>query len=279
MQMGPAVPGVAVPGVAVPGQVPGIATRGGAFGTPEEDPFGKGVDKAAPKKPADKPKLTEEENASPYRLFRFFDFNVEPGKRYVYRVQLALKNPNEGKKASWLEKPELAKGKYVFTKWSDPSPVISVPRDSRILLASVKPPRGSADAGAEILATSWLKKNGSEAHKDFSVGRGQVANYLDQPVGDNKVSFRTEMAIVDIRGGEKLPGRARKALTVPGQILVLEPDGTLVVRNELDDLPACDALTKTAAPEEEGPPGPGPTPGGNALDMLEGGPPRRGPGR
>src|SRR6185437_15544544 len=29
-----------------------------------------------------------------HRLFRFFDFDVEPGKTYRYRIQLVLSNPN-----------------------------------------------------------------------------------------------------------------------------------------------------------------------------------------
>ena len=32
-------------------------------------------------------------NRSRYMLLRFFDFNVEPGRQYVYRVMLVLRNP------------------------------------------------------------------------------------------------------------------------------------------------------------------------------------------
>ena len=40
-----------------------------------------------------------------YKLFRFFDLNVEPGKHYQYRVRLVLANPNH------LEEPTAAKPK------------------------------------------------------------------------------------------------------------------------------------------------------------------------
>ncbi len=48
-----------------------------------------------------------------YKLLRFFDFSVEPGKSYIYRVSLALKNPNFGVDAGKLEKAESAKEKYL----------------------------------------------------------------------------------------------------------------------------------------------------------------------
>ena len=50
-----------------------------------------------------------------YKLLRFFDFSVEPGKSYIYRVSLVLKNPNFGVDAGKLEKAEFAKEKYLYT--------------------------------------------------------------------------------------------------------------------------------------------------------------------
>ena len=61
-------------------------------------------------------------------LFRFFDYHVAPGKHYVYRVQLALRNPNyKFKPVSQLKSPDLADKLYLTTTWSDPTSVISVP--------------------------------------------------------------------------------------------------------------------------------------------------------
>jgi hypothetical protein len=50
-----------------------------------------------------------------YKLLRFFDFSAEPGKSYVYRVRLVLKNPNNGLDASKLKKPEYAQNKTLET--------------------------------------------------------------------------------------------------------------------------------------------------------------------
>jgi hypothetical protein len=50
-----------------------------------------------------------------YKLLRIFDFNVEPGKSYIYRVRLALKNPNYQVDAGKLEKAEYAKKNHLET--------------------------------------------------------------------------------------------------------------------------------------------------------------------
>lgn len=47
-------------------------------------------------------------NPNEYRLFRFLDTDVEPGKSYRYRVTIRLWNPNVNLPIRYLEKPELA---------------------------------------------------------------------------------------------------------------------------------------------------------------------------
>jgi hypothetical protein len=119
----------------------------------------------------------EEEKYPSHLLFRFFDFHVEPGKRYVYRVRLALKNPNQEMKTSYLVKPELKDKKMLETKWSDATEPISVLRDTRIFVASVKPGRVTTEPSTEVLLTTWLDKKGVEIYKDFTVYRGSVINF------------------------------------------------------------------------------------------------------
>ena len=106
---------------------------------------------------------------------------MEPNKQYVYRVCLALGNPNQGVKPAFLKKPELAKETYLKTKWSEPSPVIAVPRDTRILLVSVKPPRAGGEPTGEILITKWVEQTGVEVFiKESPIVRGQVLNFPDR---------------------------------------------------------------------------------------------------
>jgi hypothetical protein len=300
-------------------------------------------------------------------LFRFFDFNVVPGKCYAYRVQLGLYNPNYKMRTSALKDPKLATGQYLQTKWSDdsdPAPVISVPGNTRILAVSVKPGR---DPVGRVLVTKWSGRKGIEAHKEFSVVRGQVIDFPDEtfkppantttvrpggfgpggmppgamppgagrippgamppgigpggrmgpgmapgamppggmmppgagrmgpgmgpggmpmpmpggrgPAGmpdanaEFKVNYFTRAIALDFSGGELLRGRKSNGLRLaaPGEILLLDADGNLVVRDELDDKATCDQITASenaAAPDGAAPPHAGPAGGRGAMDKL-----------
>jgi len=254
----------------------------------------------------------EEKGAPSYRLFRFFDYSVEPGKQYVYRVCLALENPNKNLKENYLAKAESAKDKFLKTKWSDPTSPISVPRDTRILASAVRPGRASAEPSGQILIAKWLKSKGIEVSKDFTVVRGQQADFAQVEVKPTRrsaapvrrggggdlmglggrptytqsgssmtVNFVTGATAIDFRGGEKLAGPRGSTLTSAGQILLLDNDGNLIVRDELDDRAEYDKLT-TAEEDalEEGGRGmgdprmmmpPGGSRGGVGLELLEGG--------
>ena len=120
--------------------------------------------------------------------------------------------------------------------------------------------------------------------------------------GEFDVDYLSEAIAIDFRGGERLAGRRGNSLglTAAGEMLLLEPDGTLAAHNALDDQSACDELTKaeTEAAQQKAaagpmgpmgpgmgpgmtPPGMGPgmTPGMGPLDGPEGRPPKRKPAR
>lgn len=235
----------------------------------EDDPFEEKTKEERPKDSRKEPtadrRFGEEEKALEYKLFRFFDFSVEPGKQYVYRVRMALRNPNRDLKTALLKKPELATEKYLTTKWSDPTPAIVVPRDTRVLAVSVVPARSSIDSTSTILATKWLKTKGIEAFVEKSkIGRGQLCDFprerfrpprharagggemgiVGTSTREMTVDFITGATVVDLRGGERLPGK--KGVSA-GEILVLDTNGTLSVRNELDDFATYEQLTGAGA--------------------------------
>ena len=54
-----------------------------------------------------------------YLLFRYFDFDVEFGMAYRYRVKLVLRNPNFERPADELGDIEIAKGEERETPWSN----------------------------------------------------------------------------------------------------------------------------------------------------------------
>lgn len=226
------------------------------------------------------------------RLFRFFDFTVEPGKRYKYRVKLMFTNPNQGLPIRILQNPELAKLPYLEAEeWTEAKEIVSVPRDSRVLAGPVK---SSAWATVEPKGTLGIAffdmKSGAEQFEEIKdVMRGQLLNYTGRPLQGTapppvdpmmgssdsmmmgssdpmmgspemmppdmmypgakpakktrkpkpaaedkgeKVDYLTDTILLDMIGGGKLPGRDRT--TEPGRYLVLDPDGNLVILNELD---------------------------------------------
>ena len=66
--------------------------------------------------------------AVPFLLLRFFDFTVEPGKQYKYRVMLWLANPNYNYDIHFLSDPKLAKEQWIKTEWSELNAPVSVCR-------------------------------------------------------------------------------------------------------------------------------------------------------
>ncbi len=214
-----------------------------------------------------------------YLLFRFIDFQVEPGKQYVYRVKLALANPNFRKKESEVKDPKSLTKSFLETKWSDPTAMIAVPRDTRVFALNVKPGRTPADTQATIALAKWLERTGSEKCTDINVARGQLAVPDDRDGGQVRVN--SDPIAIDFRGGQKITN-GRNALLSAGEVLLLAPDGSLLVRNELEDWPAYDKLVNQKPAET--PPGPQPgspaappgvapgRPGGGALENMEEGP-------
>ena len=230
-------------------------TRGGRERAPASDsnPFGdeskpEAVAKTVAGPAAD---VAEEQKDLGYRLFRFFDFTVEPGKRYIYRVKLAVANPNYLLKPTVLKKAELAQKKCLMTDWSEPSPIISMPRDTQVLVNAVKPaPRANTEPTFQVTVVKWLIRSGVKVSYDSPVMRGQLANFGDiqKREAGGPVNFFSDTTVVDLRGGEHL-GKKGSAATSPGEILLVDADGSLSVRNEVDDSAACRQLTEAPAPE------------------------------
>lgn len=196
-----------------------------------------------------------------YYLLRFFDYTVEPAKKYRYRVKLAIADPNYNMPTNTLaptvldRQAESAKANNgrrpifrIAEAWSDPSPTVGIPIGGSIRLADVKVP--SADKFNDEPSVGLLieafaldeKGNAIQAgieEKDFR--RGYVANlvkdteyvgpgYIDT---QEKFQFLTGMTLLDIAGGTKLT----RDISAPARILLMGPAGQLYIRNEVEDEP------------------------------------------
>lgn len=224
------------------------------------------------------------EKSSPYVLFRFFDFNVEPGKKYRYHVKLYFKNPNFGVEERYLD-PGLAKlmqdkeqwQNYIATEWSEPSKVVHMPFDDSLLLTEVTRSNVvDAEPSATITAIHWDYMKGIEIFdKIEGISRGMVVNLFDRNVPTDepetpeppedrrrrrvprrprppqrepevereKVNYVTGMLVLDLKGGESLPGRA--GLRKPSSMLLFSPSGAMTVRSSVTDKEEREKLEET----------------------------------
>jgi hypothetical protein len=227
-----------------------------------------------------------------YYLLRFFDFAVEPGKKYRYRVKLVLADPNFGIPANMLASAVLdrqlqeakANGNQkvpfrMVSKFSDPSPTVGIPLAGNVRLAkvSVPPPeRITEEPTVRLMVEAFDIDEGNNpiqaaAEKDYR--RGYVANFVEDAeyLGEGglwidtqkEFKFLTGMMVLDLDGGAKLT----REMTVPSRMLVMGPAGDLYIHHENDDKPLVEyhrlLFEKPVGDKRKGGPGGGPEgPGG-----------------
>jgi hypothetical protein len=193
-----------------------------------------------------------------FALFRYFDTTALPGHRYRYRVRLVLDDVNgtDNTMEKYVDKEVSERRKkskgYVFTDWSEPSPIASVPQAGRVFVAEAKP--SSANVGSEpearLLVKTLDKAQLAEAALGSWFTRGAVINQMatkaqiiwSQAInpGEEEQSespdfnFVTGLTLLDFRGGEEL--NKNRDLKAPASVLFMDSAGKLILKNELDDV-------------------------------------------
>lgn len=250
------------------------------------------------RRPTSTPKTTEETREVDYRLFRFFDMDVEPGKAYVYRVKLYLEDPNdpspshpkpplrvmEKSVVQRISRKPKASVWWRETPYSETSAVVRTPsaNQDRVLVGDVDPGKVTTPTGekfrirqreesAKVMTLVWDQSRALDVPGKRDVHRGAVLNF-DATVeaidaGDGVLReltgypFRTDDLVLDIRGGEEL-GR-NSELTAPGEVLLIDREGRLFVQRQLEDRTMFRIHDFRAAETEE--------PGGRRLRPRPGG--------
>lgn len=108
-----------------------------------------------------------------YLLFRYLDFDVEPGEAYRYRVKLRIYNPNFGRAPEEVEKPSIIEGETRDTDWSLPSPPVVVETDVQYFLTQVMKKAARARNEVEWNIFQWAQKEGTLLHEKLKVTFGQ----------------------------------------------------------------------------------------------------------
>lgn len=142
-------------------------------------------------------------------LFRYFDFSVDPGKTYRYRVRFILQNPNFGKRiANAGGLAHVVAGETRTTDWSNITKPVTVPEDTRFFLTRINEPRGNSRLlpSAQMDVYHWDSKYGTMVNKAFEVRMGQpiadqveaeVIDAAGQKVEEMDYTFEAESFLVD----------------------------------------------------------------------------------
>jgi hypothetical protein len=185
-------------------------------------------------------------------LLRYFDYDVEPGKQYRYRIRLLLANPNYGVPSHCLDDEGAASVRILQTAWSQPTAVVQVPRDTEVLAGAAR----TWGEQVTVMMTRFLISTGESAFEEFQVRRGPLLDLRQAatapsrrpPAAARNIDFSSGMLLLDMRGGKRMSGRSR--LTEPTSVLLMDSLGNLVVRNELDDLSAYRSHQRTRRPPD-----------------------------
>lgn len=133
------------------------------------------------------------EGGADFLLFRYFDFDVEPGECYRYRVQLVVENPSYGE--TFVASSHVAEGEFRETPWSAASTAIAVEKDVDYALVKV-PERGGRATGAELNVVQFDPSTGTFINDTFAVNYGAYVGKV------NKKTLRLELAPPDLKEEE-----------------------------------------------------------------------------
>ncbi|MEI6238997.1 MAG: hypothetical protein WCR51_01275 [Planctomycetia bacterium] len=242
-----------------PGAGPGFGPPGGEFGPggPGGPGFGPGEFGMQPGMPG----AMLDAQGRPivgidYRLFRFVDTTVEPGKTYRYRVRLSLWNPNRDLEGRYLTDAALAKDVKLPSAPSNVTEPVTVPGTEALLVRTVRKAESKRfkPGSVEVLVLDKGTDTGNYALRSLVTEPGGLVNVdkrLNKP-GDLRTRGEdafTDAVLVDVRGrqDDRAETRSGKGSPPPEPLdmLFLRPDGTFTVASAADSQPKVDRYIGT----------------------------------
>ncbi|WP_145309555.1 hypothetical protein [Gimesia fumaroli] len=180
-------------------------------------------------------------------LFRYFDFDLNPGETYKYRVRLVVRNPNYQRPIEEVVLPAVAEGETRTTPWSNETAAVTAEQDVHYYLQNVRPPRGINGTTAQFEVFQWYPKTGTTIHSELKtavgdeIGGEQSTELYDvaKEEYDEKatVEFDTENYLVDaipspsIRLEDHpdldLPANTRGHLPIDAEAIIVDNLGNL----------------------------------------------------
>lgn len=204
-------------------------------------------------------------------LFRYFDFNVVPGKTYQYKVQLYLINPNYRLQDMFVEDPDLTLEPYIATDISHESKPVTVNNDTRILAKDISTlpyteQRPWVEPMVSLTSIYFDMEKSSEwiLEPSSKSARGLMANFSGNPRSSEQTSstpdraeepvkpgqrnpkpvkpvvdptkptvFNSDICVIDVTGGYPIPGTGSNRS--PGKMLVMYKNGEIEIHDTTKD--------------------------------------------
>lgn len=163
-------------------------------------------------------------------LFRYFDFDVEPGECYRYRVKLVILNPNF--EQEFVVAPEVALGKTrESANWSVPSTPAAVQRDVEYALARSNRGKVVLDVVQNDPDVATLVKAPLEVGPGEYVGGTRTAQRLKPGTlsfQEEPVNFSSRDMLVDNAGLASIASAVQEDLKLtPAEVRDLQNAGVL----------------------------------------------------
>lgn len=189
-------------------------------------------------------------------LFRYFDFDVEPGECYRYRVRLITKNPSFGE--TFVNGQSVAEGEMRESPWSVPSTATAVHKDVEYALLKASEKAGRRE-GAELEVVQFDPTTGTLISDKFKVPLGgyvgvekKKSPHLDLAVpsfDDEEITFRSQDVLLDSAVAPNLSESVKKDLNLsPKKLRELSKQGELdlaVTVNRFGEIVDLDADSNT----------------------------------
>lgn len=212
-------------------------------------------------------------NAAGYlMLFRYLDFDVNPGEAYRYRVQLEFANPNYGMPLDKIKEASVAEGETRLTEWSQPSAPVVVKSDSNLFLTEVdKRPRAKGEA--KIQAYQWDPSLGTYIDSKMVARFGQFLGGLASSVRldlgvpsfeEKQILFASKDFLLDTalppaivpadNPDLNLPvdsKQSKDVLGIPSEAIVLDEYGQLKVLDSITQQPLEKEISKKVEAERK----------------------------
>jgi len=201
-------------------------------------------------------------------LFRYLDFDVDPGKTYRYRVRLVLNNPNFGHLASEANgEAGVVEGETRTTAWSNVTKPVTIERDVYYFVKDVDSKRGNK---TRMSVFQWDTKLGTTVNAEIDLYPGQhiggttEAHVIDpakSKVEDaKKYTFVSSDTLVDthadisldrtVHKDLKLPGGSNGEARLPEEVLVVQM-GELAVIDPIRQRALKDRLEKSQKAQDK----------------------------